>query len=588
MPSHFPAGGKRPTQRLSLILTLLGLFFLTLTVLLTLLPAAPVSAAPPEPTEPPNTTPWLSLPKPELPANPLLADKGAIPFWGICMACHGDKGQGLTDEWRERGFGEDMNCWKSRCHASNHPPEGFVFPHVVPAVIGPGTLKRFTTALELQQYILKTMPWWNPGSLSVEDSWALTAFLLRENGVLPRNTELDTQTAAAIPVHVAVVTHRTEWGWQYLLAGLLGLAAVTLVAMNKTKNTEQSNNPIGARPSFFHHLHPPTIPLPQARWRYTLGAGGLAIFLTLVLGLTGILEMFFYVPTPQQAGLSIQAITFIIPYGGLIRNIHFWAAQALVIVAVIHLLRVVFTGAFVLPRRFNFILGIILLVITLFMNFTGYVLRWDEGIRWALTVGTNLLKTIPLVGSQVYGFVIGGARPGPATLTRFYAWHIFGLTLIMLILIGWHIFRVRRDGGIAAPTPEKRSDPRRITRFELVRREVLAAILATAVLLLVGTLVPAPLGAPIQDFALAPLAETRAPWFFLWIQQMLRYGDAFWLGVGLPLGMLAVLVALPYLLPAIPEEQKGRWFPRAGRWAQILVAALALAWLALTVLEVLR
>src|SRR5512147_520256 len=107
------------------------------------------------------------------------------------------------------------------------------------------------------------------------------------------------------------------------------------------------------RPSFLHHLHPPTIPAPQARCRYTLGAGGVAVFLTLVVGATGILEMFYYVPTPDQAALSVQTIAFLVPFGGLIRSLHYWSAQLLVLVACIHLLRVLLTGAYSAPRRLN-------------------------------------------------------------------------------------------------------------------------------------------------------------------------------------------------------------------------------------------
>src|SRR5512136_2946119 len=105
------------------------------------------------------------------------------------------------------------------------------------------------------------------------------------------------------------------------------------------------------RPSFFHHLHPPSIPALQARFRYTLGAGGLAVFLVLILGLTGILEVFYYTPTPEQAALSIQTLSFRVPFGGLVRNLHYWSAQFLVLVSLVHLLRVVFTGAYLPPRR---------------------------------------------------------------------------------------------------------------------------------------------------------------------------------------------------------------------------------------------
>lgn len=545
--------------------------------------AVPAHSAPPEPEPEITPTPFIDprMEKPLLPENPNLADQGAQTYWAFCLACHGDAGQGLTDEFRATAFGEDMNCWTSKCHGQNHPPEGFQFPRVVPPVAGEGTLRRFTTAAELQAYLYQRMPWWNRGSLSMNEAWGLTALLLHKNEVLPDPAEFNPRQAASVAVHLPFRSQQAERAGQALLAGLLGASILALVIGNRWKTHSTS----GSRPGFLLHLHPPTIPLPQARWRYTLGAGGMAVFLSLLLLITGILEMFFYIPTPEQAGASIQAITFLAPYGALVRGIHFWAAQGLVIVAAIHLLRVIFTGAYVRPRRFNYLLGLGLLVVVLLLDFTGYVLRWDEGIRWALMVGTNLLKTIPGIGESLYGFVIGGEQPGLAALTRFYAWHIFGLALIGGILIAWHIFRVRRDGGITVPPPEARPDGRRISRSELGRREVLAMLAVSLVFLLVAWLVPSPLAAPIQENAVTPLGDVRAPWFFLWVQYLLRFGDAFWMGVAVPLGLLALLAALPYLFSRLPAEQQGRWFPRAGRAAQVIAGGLALGLAILTILE---
>ena len=337
------------------------------------------------------------------------------------------------------------------------------------------------------------------------------------------------------------------------------------------------------RPNFFHHLHPPTIPARQARLRYTLAAGGLAVFLALILLVTGLLEMFYYIPTPGQAGESIQTLTFLVPYGGLVRNLHYWSAQFLVIVTLVHLLRVVLTGAYAPPRRLNYLLGMGLLVLAVLLDFTGYVLRWDEGIHWALVTGTNLLKSIPLIGPALYAILVGGAQPGPATLIRFYGWHIFGLTLAAGILVGWHIFRVRRDGGVAVPPPQLRADQVRITRFVLVRREVLAMLLAGTVLLLLSTFVPAPLAAPITSNTPSSQAA-RAPWFFLWVQQMLKLGSPFLWGVVVPLAVLALLSLIPYILPNPVKAELGRWFPRSNRLAQVVVICILLAVIVLTLL----
>jgi quinol-cytochrome oxidoreductase complex cytochrome b subunit len=153
--------------------------------------------------------------------------------------------------------------------------------------------------------------------------------------------------------------------------------------------------------------------------------------------------MFYYVPTPAEAPLSIQTLTFLVPFGGLVRNLHYWSAQLLVLVAGAHLLRVIFTGAYAPPRRFNYLLGLALFVLILFLDFSGYVLRWDAGIHWALVAGTNLVASIPLTGDWLYGALVGGSQPGPATLTRFFNWHIFGLTLVVVILVVC-FFRYRR------------------------------------------------------------------------------------------------------------------------------------------------
>jgi quinol-cytochrome oxidoreductase complex cytochrome b subunit len=336
------------------------------------------------------------------------------------------------------------------------------------------------------------------------------------------------------------------------------------------------------RPNFFHHLHPPTIPARQSRLRYTLAAGGLAVFLGLVLLVTGLLEMFYYIPTPDHVSASIQTLTFLVPYGGLVRNLHFWSAQFLVIVSLFHLFRVILTGAYAPPRRLNYLLGMGLLVLAVLLDFTGYVLRWDEGIHWALVTGTNLVRSIPLLGAPLYMLVVGGAQPGPATLIRFYGWHIFGLTLPAGILVAWHIFRVRRDGGIAVPPPAFRIDHSRITRFELVRREVLAMLLAATALLILSTFAAAPLAPAINA---SPLVETvRAPWFFLWVQQMLKLGNPFFWGVVVPLVVLLLLSMIPYIFPTVAKPELGRWFPRGNTLARIAALIVLTGILVLTIL----
>ena len=537
--------------------------------------------------DPPSSTPTPTfdisrLDPPSTVFPPAQADIGAQTYLGMCIDCHGDRGQGLTDEWLDSFEPEERDCWASGCHGEDFPENSFALPPTgVPAISGPGTLARFSNALELWAFIKEFMPLFPAGSLTDDETWSLVAYLMRLNERPLAGLTLTAINAAAIPVHHNVSLPESEFPGVLVFSGLLIIAMVGMrLRARRDKGLNGSKDV--PRANFFHHLHPVLIPEAQARFRYTLGAGGLAIFFSLILLLTGLLETYYYIPTPEHAAISIETLTTLVPYGNLTRNLHYWAAQFLVIVTTIHLLRVIFTGAYAPPRRLNYLIGIGLLVFILLLDFTGYVLRWDEGIHWALVVGTNLLKTIPWVGPGVYQLVIGGDTPGSFTLTRFYAWHIFGLALVAAFLIGWHAFRVRRDGGIARPSLPVQ-EVERITRFELVRREVLVMIIAGIVLLLFSLLLPAPIEPPISD-SLLLLGDSQAPWFFLWVQQLLNWGDPFLLGVLIPVLVVVVLGLIPYLSPQASQEELGRWFVRGNRVAQIIAALILILILVLTVM----
>ena len=226
-------------------------------------------------------------------------------------------------------------------------------------------------------------------------------------------------------------------------------------------------------------------------------------------------------------------------------------------------------------------------MLVLFLDFTGYVMRWDADIHWMLVTGTNLLKSIPRLGLSLYRFVVGGEVPGTPTLTRFYAWHVYGLMLGLVFFGVWHIFRVRRDGGIAAPPPQERESQARISRGELVRREILAVLVASFCLVALASFFPAPIAAPM-DTPQPENAAVHAPWFFLWVQYLLRFGDPFLMGVLIPLTILTILGLLPFLLPAPTPEELGRWWPKGGRAAQITAGMLAAGIVLLTLLQAVR
>ena len=544
----------------------------------------------------PQPTPTFDikrLDKPDIESDPdhlSQLDAGSLKYWGVCMACHGDVGQGLTEEWKD-AFGEDRNCWQSGCHGPDHPPQGFLIPKdkVIPPVAIMGSLNRFKNAQELHDYILASMPWWDPGQLTDEEAWQVTAYILDMHTVLPDDFVLTETNASAITTQYAVPQPNNDRPAIFVFTGLLVLVAIGMIAQDvrklKTRGDVTEKTTTKERPNFFHHLHAPSIPALQARFRYTLGAGGLAVFLFLILLVTGILEMFYYIPVPEYAAISIQTIASLVPFGALIRNMHYWSAQALVIVMSVHLLRVVLTGAYARHRRLNYLIGMAMLVLILLLDFTGYVLRWDEGIRWALVVGANLLKTVPWIGDSLYQLAIGGPEPGLSSLERFYTWHIFVLTLLTIFLGAWHVFRVRRDGGIAIPPPQQRDDGDRISRYDLVRREVRIMLIASIILILLSVFFQAPIERPITQASI-DIHDTRAPWFFLWVQQMLKFGDPFVWGVAVPVLALVLMAIIPYALPQAGDHELGKWFPRGNRGSQIIIILISIIIVLLTLLSI--
>jgi len=153
--------------------------------------------------------------------------------------------------------------------------------------------------------------------------------------------------------------------------------------------------------------------------------------------------------------------------------------------------------------------------------------------------------------------------------TRFYSWHIYGLTLAVAGITAWHIFRVRRDGGISSPTPPRGEVLEKIPRTDLVNKEIVAMLVAGGILLLLSVLVPAPIEQPITNTG-GMIGDSQAPWFFLWIQETLQFGNPFLWGVAMPLFAVILLALLPYVLPNAQKEEWGRWFPTGNRLGQIL------------------
>lgn len=220
----------------------------------------------------------------------------------------------------------------------------------------------------------------------------------------------------------------------------------------------------------FLHLHPIKVRKSGVRMSFTWCMGGITFFLFLVETITGILLMFYYRPTVEFAFTDIKDLREQTPLG-IMRELHRWGAHLMVITVWLHMLRVFLTGSYKPPREFNWNVGVILLVLTLMLSFTGYLLPWDQLAIWAITVGTNMARATPFLGhegpgaalltlgdvkvvtagSDVRFALLGGTLVGPAALLRFYVLHCIAIPLAAGVLMAVHFWRVRKDGGISGP-----------------------------------------------------------------------------------------------------------------------------------------
>ncbi len=324
------------------------------------------------------------------------------------------------------------------------------------------------------------------------------------------------------------------------------------------------------------HLHPAKVNARALKFTYTWGLGGLALLLLSVLVVTGVLLLFVYTPTPDRAYNDILALQTSVMFGQLIRNLHHWSGNALLIVAVLHLLRVFFTGAFGSPREFNWQLGLALLLLIVMANFTGYLLPWDQLAYWAVTVGTSLLSYIPLVGDQLVRFALGGPEVDAATLTRFYALHIAIVPLGLFGIASFHIWRVRKDGFSIPRDLDEQPSPQvnRVTTIpHLLSIEFIFALVMIAVLLAWSVA----LNAPLEDAANPSHSPNpaKAAWYFMGLQELLLHFHPVFGAIVIPLLGLGTLALLPYLDRDMSSE--GIWFrSRKGRTMAVVGALFGL------------
>jgi quinol-cytochrome oxidoreductase complex cytochrome b subunit len=211
------------------------------------------------------------------------------------------------------------------------------------------------------------------------------------------------------------------------------------------------NQMLAVATNVFLHLHPTRIHKTHVKITHTYCLGGLSFFMFLGLTVTGVMLMFYYVPDVNRAFNDVQSLDTNVRFGMLIRNLHRWMAHAMVLTVLLHMMRVFYTGAYKPPREFNWVVGVILLVLTLLLSFTGYLLPWDQLALWAITVGTNIAGAAPILGGQSRLVLIGGFDVGPNALIRFYTLHVIALPLLAAIFMSVHFWRIRRDGGLSRP-----------------------------------------------------------------------------------------------------------------------------------------
>ena len=198
----------------------------------------------------------------------------------------------------------------------------------------------------------------------------------------------------------------------------------------------------------FLHIHPVKVRERSIRLRHTMCLGGLSFGLFLALVVTGVLLMFYYRPSVPQAYRDMKELEFVVTSGSFLRNLHRWSAHAMVAFVFLHMARVFFSGAYRPPREFNWVIGVLLLLITLLLSYTGYLLPWDQLAFWAITVGTNMAQAAPVIGPRSRFLLLGGNIIGENALIRFYVLHCVVLPLAGGLLIAVHFWRIRKDGGV--------------------------------------------------------------------------------------------------------------------------------------------
>ncbi len=332
--------------------------------------------------------------------------------------------------------------------------------------------------------------------------------------------------------------------------------------------------------AFFAHIRPRYYERASTRFTHTFGLGFLSAFTFIVESITGVILMVWYIPSQEQAYQSMIKIITEVPFGQLMRDIHRVGAELMVLFVGLHMLRVFLTGSFKHPRQFTWVTGVVLLILTLGLSYSGYLLPWDQLAYWAVTIGTSMAKSAP--PKEIMGYITnlllrGGDTIGQNGLLRFYLGHVILLPILAIIFISVHYYRVSRLHGISLPAGEEESPDPAVRKAakerldylpEVLTKELMWVALGVFAIVAFSTFAfHAPLEHHADPFR-TPL-HTTAPWYFLWIQGMLKdpfvlpllrglrdflridlvqfYDSPVWQGVILPTVIFGILFVVPYI-----------------------------------------
>lgn len=308
--------------------------------------------------------------------------------------------------------------------------------------------------------------------------------------------------------------------------------------------------------SFLFHLRPRYYQRASTWFTHTFRLGWLSTFLFFIETITGLILMIFYAPTPAEAYGDILNILSNVPFGDFMRDMHRWGAELMVASVFLHMARVYFTGSYKHPRQFTWLTGVILLLVTMLLSFSGYLLPWDQLAYWAVTIGTSMADKAPLIGKEVQLLLAGAPAIGANGLLRFYLLHVVFMPLLAILFISVHYYKVSREHSISLPAVveegEMDEDKRKWAKEridlipDLMTHEVFLTVATTAFMVIYCTFFYTAALENHADAFVTPL-DTKAPWYFLWIQGMLKLGDPTLMGVILPTLMFGLLFAVPYL-----------------------------------------